>query len=75
MTERTEFKFLGKIIGTGTGWDGEHDGIWWIYDFEPSGYGLSACPCLVIDEVKGEITEQDNEGNTIKLHNITWSLT
>lgn len=36
MSERTEWKLLGKAIGTGTGWDSGDDTDFCIYEFEPS---------------------------------------
>lgn len=47
--ERSPYTFLGRAIGTGTGWDYADKDHWWIYDFEPAqGLALPACNLLNI---------------------------
>jgi len=76
MSERDmTVNFLGVELGKATGWDGDPGQTWWAYDFVPKdGVKLPACQCLQFDEDKGEITAQDNEGNTLQAFGITWML-
>ncbi len=64
MKERNEWKFLGRPIGTATGWDGEMDAFV-LYDFEPAqGIDLPACD-LQIEIEAGLFKGYDNDGNEL----------
>jgi hypothetical protein len=43
--ERIEWVVLGRLIGTGTGWDQQDELSFTIYDFEPSIVDLPARRC------------------------------
>lgn len=64
MEAKFEVKFLGRTLGTASSWDGDLS-AWWIYDFIPSIPGLSACPCLSLDNVGGWLTHKNEQGETI----------
>lgn len=64
MKKRNEHKFLGRTIGTMTGWDGEMESFV-LYDFEPApGIDLPACD-LQIEITDGLFKGYDDEGNEL----------
>lgn len=62
---RTTYSFLGRKLGTGTGWDGDPAEVWWIYDFEPAeGVNLPSGD-LYIDGTAGLIGLANEDGEVI----------
>lgn len=72
MTEqRDEYKFLGRLLGTGAGWDGDLGECWQICDFIPArGVDLPAIDPLGINEVSGYFESYDLDGNSKNLYDI-----
>ena len=71
--ERVSWEVLGRIIGTGTGWDQSDDHAFCIYDFEPvEGIDLIATDCLNVDTVKGWFEFEVGEGTA--RHDIIGTL-
>lgn len=68
--KRAEVKLFDRLLGTGTGWDGDSDIFWW-YDFVPAeGIELPA-GTLQIDFVHGLIGKMNEEdGETIEPKDI-----
>ena len=68
--------FLGRKLGTASGWDGDPGECFWVYDFVPNwdGMELSQCDCLQIDEANAKIHTQDKEGNNLQSFTIEWSI-
>jgi len=62
---RTEFQFLGVIIGTYTGWDDIGIEGMQLYDFAPAdGIDIPACSILTIDYASGIACSVDENGDT-----------
>lgn len=75
MTEPTPFTFLGRLLGTGEGWDYADESHWWIYHFQPAvGIQIPACDTLHIDTVNGTFTAQNQRSETIATLNIVKTL-
>jgi len=75
MSERIELRWLGKVLGTISGWDGDPGEDWWGYEFEPAeGVALPKCSCLRMDEDEGKITAEDAEGQELEVFEIEWGI-
>lgn len=71
--KRIPVDFLGRNLGTASGWDGELGEVWWVYDFESnSDCKFPPCKCLQFDEVNAKIHAQDDEGNNLQSWEIYW---
>lgn len=66
IEDRIEVNFLGRNLGTASGWDGEPGEIIWFYDFIPRDGIKLAQGQLVIDTIKGYIGAIDDEGEFTK---------
>lgn len=76
MSERMSVRFLGRELGTASGWDGDLGEFWHVEDFKPiDGVELIECSSLAFDENNGTIIAQDVEGNALKTWKIGWTLT
>lgn len=74
-SERQPYKFLGRTLGTGTGWDGDMGEAWTIFDFQPaSGISLPETDALSVDEVAGEFQTYDDSGGVIQRWDIITTL-
>jgi hypothetical protein len=68
--ERITFKFLGRTLGTGTGWDGDLGENWWIYNFQPAS-GVNLKPGdLILNEEAGMFEHNDANGNPTESHDM-----
>lgn len=73
--DRIEVKFLGKLLGTASGWDGDPGEHWWVYDFKPNeGCKLCACAQLYFNEIKGVVTAENERNAIILTCDIKWEL-
>ena len=73
--KRIDIVWLGKTLGTASGWDGEPGESWWAYDFKPSeGVELPECPSLQFEESSGKVIAQDSEGNDLHVWTVIWTL-
>lgn len=60
---RMEWVVLGRVIGTGTGWDQADTFVMQIYDFEPAvNVNLPKSDCLTIDFEAGTASTCDDAG-------------
>ena len=60
--DRITISFLGRELGTASGWDGEPGECVWFYDFQPKGgVSLPACSCFTIDEDQGVFRTGDED--------------
>ena len=65
MSERSEFRFIGVVLGTATGWDDLGEGFQ-LYEFEPTNsVDLPACACLTILYKNGNVQATDANSNII----------
>lgn len=75
MRQPMNVAFLGRELGTASGWGGALGEYWRVYDFKPNGdVPLLECKCLQFDEGKGQIIEQDDEGNALRTWNLQWTF-
>lgn len=75
MIKHMEFTFLGRVLGTFTGWDGDLGDSWHIYNFKPipalkNTLGFTTVDCFGINETKGLFELYDNEGNVTQSWDI-----
>ena len=67
--------WLGKTLGTASGWDGDPGESWWAYDFKPAeGVELPECQSLQFEESNGKVRAQDSEGNDLHVWTVVWTL-
>jgi len=76
MSKRMDVTWLGRTLGTASGWDGDPGDCWWVYDFQslPGDPMQVTCSCLQFNETEGTIEAQDNEGNAMQTWQIDWTL-
>jgi hypothetical protein len=61
--ERIEWTVLGRVVGTGTGWDLADTFAMQVYDFEPAvGIDLPASEFMLFDFEKGVAETFDEDG-------------
>lgn len=71
--KRSVCKFLGRNLGTFTGWDGDPGESFWLYNFEPAeGIPLPKCETLTINEIAGQFQVLDTDGNSVP--GQTWDI-
>lgn len=69
--ERIKWKFLGRVIGTATGWDQTSDESFCLYDFEPAAdFTFPASKCLDIDYTNGKFVSYDDDGVVLRSADI-----
>jgi len=67
MTERSEYVVLGRVVGSGTGWDKSDTYGMSIYDFEPApDVNLPAAEFMNFD-FEGGIVETFDDDGTVTL--------
>lgn len=64
MTERTDWTFLGRKLGTITGWDGDLEQFT-LYDFVPVEGFAKAAGDMNVDITKGLFEIFDNDGTML----------
>ena len=70
-----KLQFLGRTLGTASGWDGDLGETWWVYDFVPiASINNLACECFQLDEMTSTFHTQDKEGNTIHRYDMVQIL-
>jgi hypothetical protein len=80
MTDRTEVKVLGKIIGTMSGWDEVDNQAYIFYDFEPNDLGTkfiqdwtTSETSLVINYVEGTVAGTRDDTDNVN-HTPYWRV-
>lgn len=71
--ERNEWTFLGRVIGSATGWDGEMESFT-LYDFEPSPNIDLPSGDLQIEITTGLFSGCDDTGNQTWAKDIITTL-
>lgn len=72
--EPEELVFLGRVLGTCSGWDGDLDAIGF-YDFNPApGVSLPAGSSLSININTGEWSIENDEGSALQRGDIIETL-
>lgn len=71
MEERTQFKFLGVVVGTYDGWDDIGVEGMQLYSFKPNpGVNLPESPCFVIMYETGQTQTINDDGSETNHANI-----
>jgi hypothetical protein len=73
MANDMQVSFLGRSLGTASGWDEDLGECWWVYDFVPN----ADCPFPACDSLQftdnGYILAQDKDGNDLQRWKINWT--
>lgn len=65
--KRSEWIVLGRVIGTGIGWDSMDESTFCIYQFEPvADINLPVTDCLSVDTHYGYFEWDGDEGKPVK---------
>lgn len=62
MTDRTDWTFLGRVIGSASGWDGEMNSFV-LYDFQPQP-NINLPPCDLTIEIETGLFKSYNDDGT-----------
>jgi hypothetical protein len=66
MTKRIEVIYLGRLLGTASGWDGEPGQYLQFHDFiHAPDVALPNCHCLILTEDTGVYECQDETGKAL----------